>query len=79
MCQFTKHFVFVLAVLSMLEMPVVAQDIFLAIQSGDIEQLKVILEKDQNAINMQDKDRKTALHYAALQGSLRDVYRCHSG
>ena len=41
MCLFTKHFVFVLAVLSMLEMPVVAQDIFQAIQSGDIEQLEL--------------------------------------
>ena len=46
---------------------VFAQNIFQAIQNGDIEQVKSILEEDENAVNSQDKDNDTPLHYAASQ------------
>lgn len=47
----------------------IAQNIFEAIQKGDLEEVKSILTQNKDAINNQDKDKDTPLHYAAQLGN----------
>jgi len=63
-----SSFIIVFTVGCILGIPAVTQDIFQAIQNGNIKQVEAILEKDKNAVHTQDKDKDTPLHYAASPG-----------
>lgn len=47
---------------------VLCQEIFQAIKEGDADSVKSILEQDDKMVHLEDKDKDTPLHYAAVHG-----------
>ena len=62
--------VFVAAVFLCVMRPSWAQEIFKVIRSGDITQVKSLLDEDPSQVNAKDGAERTPLHYAVITGNI---------
>lgn len=73
MMKILKLIAIMLIVLWMLLMAGCTDGIFNAVESGDVEAVRVLLDKDPGLIHSRDKDGYTMLHRAAQNGRLQVV------
>lgn len=66
-----KTIITILCILFILIKSSMAQDIHKAAKTGDMDQLKKILDERPTLVNSQDKDKMTPLHHAIDAGNLK--------
>jgi len=64
----TKIILTFLITLFVISLSLNAQDIFLSVENGDIQTVRIILKKDANVVNTKNNVGDTLLHIAVLKG-----------